>query len=259
MRTLERHRRKENPQIEELLGENSRMFRKAIRIHSLTCPQLFLNFSSSCFSHTQTLFLTHWQLNFYQLFVINFFSTCLTRVRVVFGGFFDKKRVLKWCITENYSSGLFGNFFQFWLGSASSFKSHKHHAWPPTVPFFQFVDLGFQQRVEALQLFHEQVRCEARLEIPRVHDEALSQIASVPFHDLHRFWQLAHVALVVGPSPTSNSYDVAETCRRGIPLTPNTPFTHCCQSLSVVILDAHNQATPCARSSLHIATSDCLA
>ena len=58
-------------------------------------------------------FLTYRQVTIYLLFVINFPSTCLTRVRVVFGGFLTKKS-FEVCITKNYRSGLFGNVLQFW-------------------------------------------------------------------------------------------------------------------------------------------------
>ena len=61
------------------------------------------------------------------------------------------------------------------------------HGHQPCQNLFQIVDFGFQLRVKALQLFQEQVRCEARLELPKVYEEVLAKVAQVLFHDLHRF------------------------------------------------------------------------
>ena len=98
----------------------------------------------------------------------------------------------------------------------------------------------------------------ARIELPRVHEEALAKIAQVPSHDLLRFLQIAHVALVVSLSPTSNDHELAETCRRGMPLTPKTSSNRCCLSVSVVIFDVTFKHH-CAHDQARIATRDCLA
>ena len=119
------------------------------------------------------------------------------------------------------------------------------HGHQPCQNLFQVVDFGFQHRVRVLS-FPESTRKLSRQNCPSSS------------HDLLRFLQLAHVALVVSLSPTSNDHDLAETCRRGMPLTPKTSSKRCCLSVSVIILDVtfkHHRAHDQAR----IATRDCLA
>ena len=135
---------KENPQIEGLLGDESKIFaNKPLDSAPQTFPQLFLitcKPKKLCKTLKNCLF-------------INFSS----RVSALFSGnskhFLDNTQVLT-CAPQKIIV----------LGSSATFSK------PST--------LGFNTVLEGFSSSMSRVRCEARLELPSVHEENLANIAS---------------------------------------------------------------------------------
>ena len=226
-----------------------RLFGKAVRFHFLTCPQLFLNkiVPKNTIKPLKNIFIHFSSSTFPQLF--------LTRFRVVFGKSYIFQ-VLNCAPMKNIdrsSSATISNSEQRpQIDQATCMATNRAKI------FSSSSTLGFNTVWKRFSSSKSKSVAKRVLSFPESTRKLSPKLPKFPFTIFIASDNLPTLPSLSAQVQPPNGHDLAETCRRGMPLTPKTSFKRCRQSVSVAILDvtfkphrAHDQAC--------IATRDCLA